>query len=301
MKTKDQEFTKIIKLLSGGDGSDHFSPSQLNLPIPKWMINYLCCTQQMRRKSIANYKMHFGNLTNNTAQRMLAKYLFVGDKKIEIKNRDRQDIFGDELDKITNQEIRDEKDKWSREAMVDFAKPCIDQTLKAVKEIFGTQPLQSERYVSHNPKDLFIDILGRIDYESMDKLAEMKSKPPYVRTGKKGYSISTQKLPEHPDDNHISQVAFYYCATKKKPYLFYVNDNGYVIFDNTHEKLQLDYLEYVYEKMVNKAKTIQRLLLISEGKAEEMAKYVEPPDTNHPYYYKDLTEEQQAITKQLWG
>jgi hypothetical protein len=70
MKTKDQEFTKIIKLLSGGDGSDHFSPSQLNLPIPKWMINYLCCTQEMRRKSIANYKMHFGNLTNNTAQRM---------------------------------------------------------------------------------------------------------------------------------------------------------------------------------------------------------------------------------------
>ena len=54
---------------------------------------------------------------------------------------------------------------------------------------------------------------------------------------------------------------------------------------------QLDYLEYVYEKMVNKAKTIQRLLLISEGKAAEMAKYVEPPDTNHPYYYKDLTEE----------
>jgi hypothetical protein len=87
----------------------------------------------------------------------------------------------------------------------------------------------------------------------------------------------------------------------KKPFLFYVNNDGYVIFDSTHEKLKLKYLEHVYEKMVRKALTIQRLLLISEGQAEEMAKYVEPPDLNHPYYYKDLTEEQQAITKQLWG
>jgi hypothetical protein len=309
MPITDQKLLKISKLLSGGEGSDHFSPSQLNLPLPKWIINYLCCTQHMRRKSIANYKMHFGNLTNNTAQRLVAKYLFIGDKKIEISNRNKDEIFKDELDKINEQEVRDEKDKWSREAMVEFAQPCIEQTTKAIKEIFGSQLIQSERYVSDSPKDLFIDLLGRIDYESNSSgspnssgiFAEMKSKPPYVRTNKNGFSISTQKLPDEPDDNHISQISFYYCATKKKPFLFYVNNDGYVIFDSTHEKLKLKYLEHVYEKMVRKALTIQRLLLISEGQAEEMAKYVEPPDLNHPYYYKDLTEEQQAITKQLWG
>jgi len=32
-----------------------------------------------------------------------------------------------------------------------------------------------------------------------------------------------------------------------------------------------------------------------------MAQYVEEPDYNHPYYYKDLTPEQIEITKQLWG
>jgi hypothetical protein len=50
--------------------------------------------------------------------------------------------------------------------MVEFAQPCIEQTTKAIKEIFGSQLIQSERYVSDSPKDLFIDILGRIDYES---------------------------------------------------------------------------------------------------------------------------------------
>jgi hypothetical protein len=178
----------------------------------------------------------------------------------------------------------------------------LNKQLKLFKEIFGLQKLQCRKICKTSPKDLFIDILGRIDYESqITKFAEMKSKPPYVRTNKNGFSISTQKLPNEPDDNHISQISFYYCATKKKPFLFYVNNDGYVIFDSTHEKLKLKYLEHVYEKMVRKALTIQRLLLISEGQAEEMAKYVEPPDLNHPYYYKDLTEEQQAITKQLWG
>jgi hypothetical protein len=32
MPITDQKLLKISKLLSGGEGSDHFSPSQLNLP-----------------------------------------------------------------------------------------------------------------------------------------------------------------------------------------------------------------------------------------------------------------------------
>jgi len=301
MTTNNEKFYKISKSLSGGDGSDHYSPSQLLLPVPKWIINYFACTQDMRRQSIANYKMHFGNLTNNTVQRMLAKYLFMGDKRIEIQNRDRDEIFAEELAEINKNETKDEKDKWSRETMVDLAKPCIDQTLKAVKEIFKDAALQCERYVNNRPDGLFLDILGRIDYESDDKFAEMKSKPPNVRAGRNGFNIATQRLPEQPDDNHIFQVAFYYAATKKKPFLFYVNDNGYVIFDDTHEKLRSDYLEYAYQQLVKKAFTIQRLLLLSDGKPEEMAKYVEPPDFNHPYYYRDLTEEQKQIVKNLWG
>jgi len=301
MTTQKNKLLKVMKTLSGGEGSDHFSPSQLLLPTPKWMINYFCCTQAMRRQSIASYKMHFGNLTNNTVQKLIAKYLFVGDKRIELTPRSKDEIFAEELEQINQQEIRDDKDKWSRENMIELAKPCIEQTLKAVKEIFGLQKLQCERYVHTSPDGLLMDILGRIDYESDNLFAEMKSKPPYVRTGKNGFSLYTQKLPEQPDENHVAQVAFYWKATKKRPYLFYVNDKEYKIFDYTNEKLTFDYLDYVYDKLVKKALMIQRLLLLSDGDPKVMAQYVEEPDYNHPYYYKDLTPEQIEITKQLWG
>jgi hypothetical protein len=46
---------------------------------------------------------------------------------------------------------------------------------------------------STSPDGLFMDILGRIDYESDNLFAEMKSKPPYVRAGKNGFSIITLK------------------------------------------------------------------------------------------------------------
>lgn len=297
----DLEVSKIIQSLSGGEGSDHFSPSQLALPIPKWIINYFACTQAMRRQSVASYKMHFGNLTNNTAQRLVSKYIFMGDKRLEIQNRNLDEVFKDELAEIDKQEVRDEKDKWSREAMIELAKPCIQKTLEALKEIFKDDELQSERYVHDTPEGLYLDILGRVDYESNKAFAEMKSKPPYVRQTRNGFSMFTQKVPLEPDDNHIAQVSFYYAATKKTPHLFYVSDKEYIIFDSSHEKLRPEYLEYAYEQLVKKAFTIQRLLLLSGGKAEEMAKYVEPPDFNHPYYYKDLTEEQKQIIKNLWG
>jgi hypothetical protein len=301
MTTQKNKLLKVMKTLSGGEGSDHFSPSQLLLSTAKWMINYYCCTQAMRRQSIASYKMLFGILTNNTVQKLIAKYLFVGDKRIELTPRSKDEIFAEELEQINKQKIRDNKDKWSRENMIEFAKPCIEQTLKAVKEIFGLQKLQCERYVHTSPDGLFMDILGRIDYESDNLFAEMKSKPPYVRAGKNGFSLYTQKLPEQPDENHLAQVAFYWKATKKRPYLFYVNDKEYKIFDYTNEKLTFDYLDYVYDKLVKKALMIQRLLLLSDGDPKVMAQYVEEPDYNHPYYYKDLTPEQIEITKQLWG
>jgi hypothetical protein len=136
MPITDQKLLKISKLLSGGEGSDHFSPSQLLLSTAKWMINYYCCTQAMRRQSIASYKMLFGILTNNTVQKLIAKYLFVGDKRIELTPRSKDEIFAEEIEQINKQKIRDNKDKWSRENMIEFAKPCIEQTLKAVKEIY---------------------------------------------------------------------------------------------------------------------------------------------------------------------
>ena len=52
--------------------------------------------------------------------------------------------------------------------------------------------------------------------------------------------MATTQLPNDPDPMHVSQVAFYYHCTQKKPFLFYVNENEYRIFDDTHDMLKPD-------------------------------------------------------------
>ena len=41
------------------------------------------------------------------------------------------------------------------------------------------------------------------------------------------------------------------CA-KKKPFLVYTNDKEHIIFDDKHELMRTDHLEYLYFKMVEK-------------------------------------------------
>ena len=54
----DIKKVNVIKSkLSGGEGYDHFSPTQLTSPIK-------------------DYKLHFGSSVNNVAQRCVAKYIF---------------------------------------------------------------------------------------------------------------------------------------------------------------------------------------------------------------------------------
>ena len=288
----------IISKLNNGQGNDHFSPSQLtNKPIAWWMTKYLLSSQDDRRKSLANYKMHYGNLVGNTSQHLICKYIFKGAERQEIKDRIYETIYDYELKQINKNKPRDEKDEDCRTHMLEYSHQTITQILKAVKKIFGKDSVQGERYVHDQPDNLFLPIIGRIDFESANKIAELKSKPPYFRllkTGLKGY---TQKLPIEPQLDHIAQLSFYWHCAKKKPFLFYVNEEDYKIFDEFTD----EYLEHCYQTyIVKKARTIQRLLEASKGDASIMADLVEAPDMKH-YLYSDLTEHQQQQINKLWG
>tara|TARA_R110000782_G_scaffold1558_1_gene5949 strand:- start:869 stop:1756 length:888 start_codon:yes stop_codon:yes gene_type:complete len=288
----------IISKLNNGQGNDHFSPSQLtNKPIAWWMTKYLLSSQDDRRKSLANYKMHYGNLVGNTSQHLICKYIFKGAERKEIKDRIYETIYEHELKQINKNKPRDEKDGECRTHMLEYSHQTITQILKAVKKIFGKDSVQGERYVHDQPDNLFLPIIGRIDFESANKIAELKSKPPYFRllkTGLKGY---TQKLPIEPQLDHIAQLSFYWHCCKRKPFLFYVNEEDYKIFDEFTD----EYLEHCYQTyIVRKAKTIQRLLEASKGDASIMADLVEAPDMKH-YLYSDLTEHQQQQINKLWG
>jgi len=294
----EQLANTIRSQLSGGESYDHFSPSSLNIPIQKYIISYVCSTQAMRRQNKVGFKAHYGVLCGNVAQRLLSKYIFKAAEKEEVKPELFDKIFEHELAIINKNEPKDERDEQCRIDMIPSCKASIEQTLKLVKEVFGDEPLTSERYVHVTPQGLILDILGRIDFESENKFLELKSKPINFRKNKNGMGQIIQKLPNTIDDceeTYLKQVAFYWKATGKKAYLGYVNQEEYKIFEPEDDRL-----EYYYHQLVNKAFTIQNLLEVSKGQASQMAKLVEAPDLKN-FYYSDLTEEQVGIAKQLWG
>jgi hypothetical protein len=296
----EQLASKIRSQLSGGQGYDHWSPSSLNIPVQKYIISYVCSTQEMRRKNKVGYKAHSGNLVGNVSQRLLSKYIFKAAEKEEVQPELFDKIFEHELELINKNEPKNAKDEQCRIEMIPSCKASIEQTLKLVKEVFGDETLTSERYVHVSHPGLILDILGRIDFESETKFLELKSKPINFRQNKNGLGQTIQKLPAGIDDcepTYMKQVAFYWVANerKKKAYLGYVNQEEYKIFEPEDDRL-----EYYYNQLINKAFTIQNLLEISEGDPKLMAKYVEMPDVKN-FYYSDLTEEQVDITKELWG
>ena len=139
MITKEN-LKKYFDNFNGGKGLDHWSPSS-SQNFTRLLINY-SLPQELRRTFKIRYKAPFGNLVNNTAQRLTCETLYQADKKITLKNKDYDDVFQQELDEINNLTPPvDDKDKLGREAMVEAAHPSIKNVMKSVEEIFGKQKI----------------------------------------------------------------------------------------------------------------------------------------------------------------
>ena len=293
---------EYFKNFNGGQGLDHWSPSS-SQNFTRFVLNY-SLPQEIRRTFKIRYKAPFGNLVNNTAQRLTCEVLYQGDKKITLENKNYDEIFQQELDSIDkNSPPIDAKDKLAREMMISYAHPTIENMKKAVKEIFGNEKLVAERYVSSKSDDMVNDIIGRIDYESNDKIGEAKTKPVSIKKkrGKDEYYMATTQLPLSPDPMHISQLSFYYHCTNRKPFLFYVNENEYRIFDDTHDMLRPDYLKEQYNLMAQRLKSWEELIIFCKGDIKKLSNFAEPPELNHPFYYRDLIDDQKKTNQTTMG
>ena len=297
---------KAFSIFNGGEGLDHWSYSSTSTPFAKNLIGYTF-PQEVRRTFAFRYKANFGNLVNNVVQRMIADVIYKSKtiKQDEFTEEDRsyQNCFKKELEIINEKEPVDAKDKFGREAMLKFAEDCIPITKKVVQDIIGKEKLVCERYVEQKEMTMIKPVIGRIDYESKTKFIELKTKPPNLRKvkGKEEWNMISQDLPTEPTLENLTQTSFYYMATKKIPYLVYVNDKDYIIFDQSHELMKADHLEYLYFKMVEKILLWERMIMFAEGKLETLAMMIEPPDLNHFFYYKDLADEQKQLITKLWG
>jgi len=307
----EDKIKKAFSIYNGGKGLDHWSYSSTSTPFAKNLIGY-SFPQKIRRKFPFRYKANFGNLVNNVVQRMIADVIYKSKtiKQDDFTEEDRsyQNCFKKELEIINEKEPVDAKDKFGREAMLKFAEDCIPITKKVVQDIVGKDKLVCERYVELKEFDMIKPIIGRIDYETMTtntkgKFIELKTKPPNLRKvkGKEEWNMITQDLPTEPTLENLTQTSFYYMTTKKIPYLVYVNDKDYVIFDQSHELMKADHLKYLYNKMIDKILLWEKMIMFCEGNIEKLALMCEPPDLNHFFYYKDLADEQKELITKLWG
>ena len=301
-----EKIEKAFSIFNGGEGLDHWSYSSTSTPLAKNIIGYTF-PQEVRRTFAFRYKANFGNLVNNVVQRMIADVIYksktIKQDKFTEEERSYQNCFNKELEIMNEKPPVDAKDKFGREVMLKFAEDCIPITKKVVQEIIGKEKLVCERYVEQKEMTMIKPVIGRIDYESKTKFIELKTKPPNLRKvkGKEEWNMITQDLPTEPTIENLTQTSFYYMTTKKIPYLVYVNDKDYVIFDQSHELMKADHLEYLYFKMVEKILLWERMIMFAEGKLETLAMMCEPPDLNHFFYYKDLADEQKQLITKLWG
>ena len=206
-----------------------------------------------------------------------------------------QEILKNELNKVDKIKYKDDRDKHCREAMKEFLLPTIKLIIKAVEEVFGDEPVQCERYVDIKHLDLFIPIIGRIDFESNTKIMELKSLPPNFKKNKLGYGVSQQKMPERIKPEHLQQTSLYAREKGREAYVVYVSPNEYKIFKPSQKELNA-----AFNNMIEKAKRIQNLLDISNGDGRVMAQYVEQPDLDH-WYYSDLTTKQKKLAREIWN
>jgi hypothetical protein len=294
---------KAFSIFNGGEGLDHWSYSSTSTPFAKNLIGYTF-PQELRRTFAFRYKANFGNLVNNVVQKMIADVIYKTKTIKETEwDRDYKVCFKAEQEEINKKKPVDAKDKFGREAMIKFAEDCIPITKKVVQQIIGDEKLVCERYVELKEFDQIKPTVGRIDYESKTKFIELKTKPPNLRKvkGKEEWNMISQDLPSEPTLENLTQTSFYYMATKKIPYLVYVNDKDFIIFDQSHELMKEDHLKYLYSKMVDKILLWEKMIMFCEGKLETLAMMIEPPDLNHFFYYKDLADEQIQLINKLWG
>jgi len=281
---------------------DHSSPSQEALSDSEFLVRYCFFTQEDRRLMNINYKMQGGVSVGRASQRYVSKYMYDAEKKILNEKKDLNTIIKEELAEYDKYQPHNELDKEQHEDTKNYIADMIKTTVAAVDKIKLEEESASERYCSYKFKDLVLPKIGRIDMEDRKSFIELKTKHRSKRKSdtKAGFSWIKGYLPKQPDINHIRQCSFYWKATSKKPYLLYVNQDSYNIFDeNNCELLTPEYMNFIIQQDLIKAKVRQNIIYLCKGSVSAMSKILPPPDFSG-FMWKDIQEEYVRKAASLW-
>ena len=284
-------------------GLDHSSPSQEALSDSEFLVRYCLFTQEDRRLMNINYRMQGGVSVGRASQKFVSKYMYEAEKKILNEKKDLDTIIKEELEEYDKYQPHNELDKEQHQDTKNYIADMIKTTVAAVDKIKLEEESASERYCSFKFKDLVLPKIGRIDMEDRKSFIELKTKHRSKRKSdtKAGFSWVKGYLPKtSPDINHIRQCSFYWKASGKKPHLLYVNQDSYNIFDeNNCELLTPEYMNFIIQQDLIKAKVRQNIIYLCKGSVSEMSRILPPPDFSG-FMWKDIQDEYVRKAASLW-
>jgi hypothetical protein len=291
-------------------GLDHSSPSQEAMSDSDWLVRYCHFTQEDRRLMNISYRMTAGVSIGRASQRYVSKYMYEAEKKMLIEKKDLDTIIKEELAEYDKYQSHNELDREQHQDTKNYLVDMIKITCKALNDLKLGDEIASERYCTYKFKELVLNKIGRIDYEQMlpknnsknPMFVELKTKHRSKRKSdtKAGFSWVKGYLPKTPDLNHIRQCSFYWLSTNKVPHLLYVNQDSYNVFTpDTCDLLTPEYMEFLIQQDLIKAKIRQNLIYITKGNAKELAKLIPPPDFSG-FMWKDIQEEYVRKAASLW-
>ncbi len=313
MQLKSQQLPKnqsdFDKLVEQGDSIhytafnfDHHSPSQLHITDDAlWAWKYFKISQEIRRKFKFTSKGRLGVAVGGGIAYMFADRLHTNNSQyIDIKKISFRQYLRDVHEMLNQyQPMFDDKEEAQHAYHKKIANRMCLQMYKAIKSLALKGFVESEaNRVCNIGTD--IDMLGRTDLENELCVVEIKTLPPRRNKMKADgtYGFSTQKIGKNiPKLDAVRQTSYYWKATGKRPFLVYVNENEYQIFDPGNcdlltEAAMKDHIQFYKSK----AKQRENLLKLSEGNVQKLLSLV-MPDFEHPYLW-DIGDEYLEMAKQ---
>jgi hypothetical protein len=125
---KQTEEQKAFSIYNGGNGLDHWSYSSTSSPMAKNLINY-SFPQEVRRTFPFRHAAQFGNLVNNTVQRLIADVIYttktIKQTEFTKEERDYNTAYQTELKLLDEKKPVDKKDEFARKEMLNHVHDAI--------------------------------------------------------------------------------------------------------------------------------------------------------------------------------
>lgn len=287
-------------------GIDHYSPTQMNMPLAVWAYKYVALDQEQRRKLKTNINMFFGTTIGAITQMMFCDEIWTySSNKVENNKK----LSWDQALELCHEEFAryepwDDKDKEKYEAIKHLAPAYLKNSYEGFKSI-DLKTTKNFKITAERNVTLplaHVSMLGRIDGEDELKLIEEKLKLPKLNAVKKDgtRSVSTVKIPEQPQIEHARQTSFYHFASgQKRPFLLYVNDKEYKVFDSANcDLLTADAMAEHMEYYRQQARLRDRHIMASNCSVKKLLSNMDP-DFEHAFYW-DIGDEQKKLAQEAY-